>query len=152
MIASKKSIASETESLFVRSLVKAALSFAPSADALRLEVARHMLDEQGLPDLAELFAAGEPRGKTRGSKVKGKAAPKPKRGRRTALVPSTPITVALAGVRRHGTFEANGISTLEQAAAYSESELTAIPGIGPGLLAALKDVLPRASLELRSEG
>jgi hypothetical protein len=74
-----------------------------------------------------------------------------KRAKRRALEPSTPIRVALAGVPRHGAFAANGIDTLEQATAYSRNELAAIPGIGPGLIAALDDALARASLELRAD-
>ncbi|MGF6871692.1 hypothetical protein [Paraburkholderia sp. MM5477-R1] len=114
----KKGVTSDTESLFVRSLVRAAMTFAPSAEALRLEVARHMLDEQGLPDLAALFTTDEPavRAKVRRScQTRGASRSKDKgkgRAKEGVLKPATPITVALAGVRRHGTFEANGIGTL----------------------------------------
>lgn len=148
MVAAKKSSTREDEALFVRALVQAASAFAPSVDALRLEVARRMLDAQGMPDLVDLFAERE-----QAHKATTRATPRAngKRGRRSALDPSTPITVALAGVRRHGTFAANGISTLKQASKYTEEELTAIPGIGPGLISAIKEALPRASLALRAE-
>jgi predicted flap endonuclease-1-like 5' DNA nuclease len=112
------------------------------------------LDEQGLPDLADLFAANGPAAKVTARKTAtvANASVKRKSVKRSAREPATPTTVALAGLHRHGVFAANGIPTLEEAAAYSESGLTAIPGIGPGLIAVLKDALPRASLEFRAEG
>jgi hypothetical protein len=155
MATSKKIAAREAEALFMRSLVKAALVWAPSVNALRLEVSRYMLHEQGLPDLADLFAYSEPpkqvRERKNGAKPKAAGKPVARRPKRTPLEPATPINIALAGVRRHGAFMANGINTLADASAFSETELSAIQGIGPGLITALKDALPRASLALRAE-
>jgi hypothetical protein len=156
-MAARKPAATGDNDLFRQALIGAALSFAPSLEALEAETARRMMVLQGVPDVFDAFRVppAEPARKPRAgqpAKAKGNAAPKKTRGRRTPLDPSTPITEALAGVRRNGAFAANGITTLADASGYRESDLTAIKGIGVGLIAAIKEALPRASLELRAEG
>lgn len=156
-MAARKPAATGDNDLFMQALIGAALTFAPSVEALEAETARRMMLLQGVPDVFDAFRAPlEPPARTRkagtATNAKGKAAPKKKSRRRGALDPSTPISEALAGVRRNGAFAANGIATLADASGYRESDLTAIKGIGVGLIAAIKEALPRASLELRAEG
>lgn len=156
-MAARKPAATGDNDLFMQALIGAALTFAPSVEALEAETARRMMLLQGVPDVFDAFRVPlEVPARTRkagtATKAKGKAAPKKKSGGRSALEASTPIPEALAGVRRHGVFEANGIMTLADASKYRESELVAIPGVGAGLIAAIKEALPRASLELRAEG
>ena len=152
-MAPRKPAATSDNDLFMQALIGAALTFAPSVEVLEAETARRMMLLQGVPDVFDAFRTPLelPVKARKVTKANAKPAPKKKSGNRSPLTPTTPITEALAGVRRHGTFEANGIATLKDAAAYSESELTAISGIGPGLLTALKDALSRAGIALRAE-
>jgi hypothetical protein len=148
MNATSKRIYVDTKARFVRALVKAAVEFAPSVDALRLAVVRHFMDDLGTPELISLFDADEvgtnKRKKTAAKKTTNKTA-------RIAYGASTPISDALAGVPRFRTLENNGITTLGEASAYSERELAATPGLGPGLIDALKKALSRASMRLRAD-
>jgi DNA-directed RNA polymerase alpha subunit len=124
------------DAVFVRALVKSAMQFAPSVDALQRAVIENSLVELGM----EAPAAG---------RKSIAIANGPRKYTRKALPPTASIVELTAGMRRNRSLEKHGINTLEDLTRFSEDELNGLDGVGGKMITRAKELLARASLSLR---
>ena len=137
MANTRSTVRADVNDIFLRALVKSAIQFAPSVDALQRAIMENSLAELGItaPEISPpVVVANGPRKYTR---------------TRKALLPSSSIVELTAGMRRNRSLEKHGINTLADLTRLSEPELIALEGVGGKMIARAKELLAQASLSLR---